>query len=285
MQAVARVVAITLSFVSGSQIATAGMYENAVIASNPLAFYQVNEIAGTTMVNSVNPGTYDGTFANVTLNQPGPASEFPYATSASGYTNGTSSSGLYNLPNGGIPALASGASFSVEFFVNNDTNQSSVAYSFLFAKGITGNYLGIGVGGTGSGGVDNLFLSVGGSDYTTSYQFGSDWNLVALTYDATLAQANLYVNGVAIISNQSVTPNTADGNFIWGQRYIGPVGPVSAYFSDISIYDTALSSDIISEHYNIAMTGVPEPSSALLLGSAGLALVIMRRRWKFLAAR
>ncbi|MFC4993739.1 LamG domain-containing protein [Rubritalea tangerina] len=115
------------------------------------------------------------------------------------------------------------------------------------------------------------------------------WNHVVLQYDLTSnSTLNVYVNGTL---RDTVTDTS--GTFSFTGLHLGGSrdGSVAAIgdrdwdgmMDEVALWDRSLTSDEVTSLYNaglsgIAVTAVPEPSSAALLGLSSLGLMLRRRR-------
>lgn len=251
---------------------SAGVYEETIAASNPLAFYRTSETSGTTVVNSVNPGVNDLTYYSTLLDQPSPS--FAGVSSASVYFSGISESGI----DGTVASLAS-SSFSVEYLVQDLTDHNNTLLNFQFGLGSGAGHFGIGVWGSylGEENKGKVFFELGLNQYTSNAVLGDDWNHIVFTYDKDLSEGVLYLNGVEVVSG--ISPIEADGLVRFGQRASSPPWATAGYFSDLSLYSSVLSSAEVADHYAAAV-GVPEPSILALFGGgvAAFAFRSIRRR-------
>ncbi|MCP5537517.1 MAG: LamG domain-containing protein [Akkermansiaceae bacterium] len=127
------------------------------------------------------------------------------------------------------------------------------------------------------------------SGVSTSIIADDEWHHIAFvwSHDGTDATATIYVDGTAIDWGGGATTKTLtgkgkisltnDGIGAYQRLFSGNTGAtqdqLNGLFDDTRIYDTALSASEIA-----SLAGVPEPSSAALLGLGGLALILRRRK-------
>lgn len=105
------------------------------------------------------------------------------------------------------------------------------------------------------------------------------WHYIAATYDGSYMR--LYIDG----TEDSKSPMTRTGQIPNTQAHfrIGYTGSATTqYFvgtiDNVSVYNTALSADEISQQYNNSAAPVPEPATMLLFCIGGLAIVFLKSR-------
>ncbi|TWT96450.1 LamG-like jellyroll fold domain-containing protein [Neorhodopirellula pilleata] len=117
----------------------------------------------------------------------------------------------------------------------------------------------------------------------------ANWVHVLGVYDGTNNQASIYLNGA--LADQHIgsdfTPGPLTGNvFTGGPSYFGSEGGqwfLSGTIDDFAVWDRVLTVAEISQLQTASvgqLTAVPEPSSLLLIGSAGVAFLSFSRRRK-----
>ena len=108
------------------------------------------------------------------------------------------------------------------------------------------------------------------------------WHMLTIAYSGTQFNTKFFIDGMQQTSNFSVstsgdgTINTIDSplriNYTDNNGFYGFSGTIS----DLSLYNTALTSQQVSQLYGIQ--SAPEPSTYALLGIGALALIIAYRR-------
>jgi trimeric autotransporter adhesin len=129
---------------------------------------------------------------------------------------------------------------------------------------------GSGYGGGGAGTPwDGTKISIG------------NWYYVTATYNGSIV--NLYVNGVNTISQSIALNNSGNQDLSIGRHVAGPISNPPGFYSNLNgvldnvgIWNTALSSDQVSQLY--ALQSVPEPSTYALFGIGAIGMLMARRR-------
>ena len=105
---------------------------------------------------------------------------------------------------------------------------------------------------------------------------GTTWFHLVVTQDA--GDTITYVNGVAVPDNGVNHAGTLDygnSNFQIGAWNGGRL--LNGRIDEFAIYDSALTPEQVMSHYTVGTTGIPEPSSSLLVLLGGV-LALRRRR-------
>ena len=111
----------------------------------------------------------------------------------------------------------------------------------------------------------------GGTPPGTIYD--GQWHHIAATYDSATSTKRLYFDGVELGSGLVIADlNVAATGFTLGATRTGGEG-FNGLIDDVRVYDNVLSQSEIS-----ALSSIPEPSAAALLGLGGLALAFRRRK-------
>ena len=234
--------------------ATTASYSNAVAGDWPSAYWRLEEGTGTVAADSSGSGN-TGTYANVTLGQPG------------GVQSGTSSA-AFNGANSAVTTtrlLAGPTSFTVEAWVNTTSSVGGKILGFGNSQtGMSSNYdrhLYMADNGTVRFGVYN------GGTYTVASKSALNdgkWHHLVGTMQP--GELLFYVDGVLQgKSNPSAAQGFSGYWRIGGDNINGwPSAPTSAYFSglidDVAIYPRVLSSTDIGWHS--AAAGGNQPPSA-----------------------
>ena len=231
---------VTFPALSTTGFTHTSAYRNQVLADEPLAYWRLGEPSGTSAADASgngNTGTYGG---SPTLGATGAlAGDTDTATSFDGVNDNVS------VPNNAVLNL--NGSFSIEFWAKQ-TSFTNTTPGILNkgASGTANGYL-ISAGNTGilSFKRNNVTLATAAGSLTTAYKH------FALTYDGTTVR--WYVNGVAGTSSALALPANASAAALT----IG-LGDAGQYandaIDDVAIYQTALSTTRIAEHYNVGIS-------------------------------
>lgn len=184
------------------------------------------------------------------------------------------------MANPGTPVIPVSTSYSVSMWANRDVVDAN---GWLVGQGDTG--------------ASNSSLHVGfrNNNQTAHAIWGddlqwfpaqatdtADWHHWVVTFDADTDEQFMYVDGGG--DGNFVSRITSNGDFIgsgsndfWvgrrrdGQNFDGQI-------DDVQVYAGVLSAGDVATLFNNPGATVPEPSAALLLGLAGMGLVVRRRR-------
>lgn len=292
----------------------AGAYSDAVLATNPTAYYQMNEdpvVLGTTL-DDASPNAKDGVWGYPASLHAMPSNTVP-TSGVAGPSAGNGWAGLDagNLaaryggnfaPDGGpgdLMDLPNDGTFdndiaTVAFFMKTDvdgndsrmfTTGTSAANSFKLVYGTTNNY-GLPLP------VDHDYqaMAIDTGDFvpkqirSSVFNFRSgEWvHVVAVRNGDTAANAQIYVNGVDLTASLSTVGDdygTTDPSPHIGNRH-GSVQPgFGAYTGDmdeLAYWNRALTSAEVSALY--AGATVPEPATGVLAVMCLVAAARIRRR-------
>ena len=249
---------------AGYSYTTGSHFPTAVLDTGPAAYWRLNEGSGGTAVDSVlpNEGVYNGTYANVTLGQPGP---LPGSTATSASFNGTSS--YMQLP----ASLASNASYLAGGYLSvslwfKTTTDNGVLFSYqnspITAGTTTGSYVpALYVGSDGK-----LAGELWGSSspiLSSSSVADGNWHYVVLT--AAGNTQSVYLDG-SLVGTQSGLVGLAGQSYAYvGAGYIGGNWPdeshhlqsgttgYATYFngqvSDVALYSHYLTAQSVAAIY------------------------------------
>jgi len=252
---------------------------------------------------SYNTGTL-GSFANGT-------SSDTVTTDNVGVLGGTDRAAGHPMPSSPValttinhlPALnpSSSSPFTIEFWANpasTAANPNSAPVSNRVSSGDRSGWTFFQRTNAWSFIMYNGSGSTAGWDLTGGTAVVGEWSYVVATWDG--AAARLYVNG--ILADDT---NSGPGGYNASTSAIMAVGGLSngdspfrgGLIDEVAFYGTALSGGQILNHYNMALTNpdayqaavrdagallqltnIPEPTSVLLLGLGGLALLGRRTR-------
>jgi len=236
-------------------------YAQLVLADNPIGYWRLDELSGTTAFDCV--GNRNGTFNSTQLGQPGynlvdthKSARFGLLASQNSYV-------------GGIP---------IDF--GSTANQSFTVEAWVKGS-VPGTDAGLITKGTGSGG-EQFNLDCGASGH--AYRFfvrkddggavlasgtiapNNQWQHVVGVLNRSAGSVTLYVNGVANASNTSFPKETYRGllrstnAMTLGARQGGTSNydlQFSGYMQDVAVYNYALSAGQIQAHYNAASNRAP----------------------------
>lgn len=261
------VLASTLLGLTAAQAAVP-VYRNSVLADGAIAYYEFDEISGTTAADTavslggVNNGTLVG---GVSLNQ---ATGLPGLNTSYGF-DGT---GRVRIPDNVAFDLGSGA-FSVELWFRTATEARGDLFTY---KGSGGDF-GIHSNSQADPAGFNAGVSVYFNNFAPFSPVGANlslWHHVALTR-ASNGLMSIYIDGdLRGATTNSGTWNIANDILIGANHDGNPSNILLSYIGqidEVAIYGSALTEAQLDNH--IALASVPEPASAsmLLLGAAGLA--------------
>ena len=230
----------------------ASAYSDAVLADNPLVYYQLNETSGTTAVNSAATGSaYNGTYNNVTLGATGPNGFLDKAAVLDGTTSSIT-----------VPALANGltaitietwlncASFTASgnancLFMTDGWQAGGLHYQFVPPDWSGGMPLGTAAFGafSGSGAANSPAVPT------------NEWRHFVITCGG--GTATYYVDGVAAVP-AAVTIlvdliQAHIGAWNGGERFLH--GSVAQF----ALYNKALPASHVLAHYNAGVAGTAAP--------------------------
>jgi Concanavalin A-like lectin/glucanases superfamily len=228
-------------------VAGTSSYASVVVADKPVAFYRMNETAGTIMADSSGNAKNGSYVAGYQLGQPallgadGAATSvaFPsgYATSSATWTNQAVTAECWIKPS--ASDIAWGARIMSNAWSNNDGN----GYMMWL-----------------SGATPAFNAGWNGAVSATAMTAGTSYHVVG-TYDNATG-ATLYVNGVVAAKTMpGAIPAPQTGDY-GGTTYIGALNAVgqaglTQYFtgsiSNCALYDHALSAVQIAAHYNAGL--------------------------------
>jgi YVTN family beta-propeller protein len=253
---------------------TPSVYAAQVVVDNPVAYYQMDEPAGTVtganLVGSTSSATYPS--SSVAM---GATSSNPVAGSAMDITGGTAAP-TFVLSS--TPSNTGGSYETAEFWMDwNGTINSSGETVFATSTGAANYSLYIRtVSGTTYIGINT---SNGGDIYgeIIPSTVANHWVLVdaEFAYDAA-SSSKLFINGAPQTLAQEIgTPANGNATFSGTDEVSQPSSAydVNGYFQDLSVYASALSAAQILNDYYLGTVGVGDagtPTATASLGSVAL---------------
>ena len=279
--AVATVAGMTPAFAASTS------YQSEVLTDNPYLNYQLGESSGTAATDA-SGNSRTGSYVNSpTLGVAG----FGTGDTATTFSSASSQDVLTSNALG-FGQLLDGSSF--EFVLSTTTTTRGERLFGTYNDGATtGIDIGLNENGVGNALLENavrLYIrDESGVDYGATFQnadlFDGNYHHVVLTYDSTNGLLG-YVDGVAqtiTVGNTGAAATfTSDFDYdptLAARNVRGVVGSyLDGTLDEFALYDTVLTAQQVTDHYN-ALTVIPEPSTyALLAGSLALCAIMIRRR-------
>lgn len=237
-------------------------YQAAVLADNPVSYWRLGELSGTTAADSVdgNPGTING---GVTLGVPGAlASDSNTAMSFNG-TNGyigiadkanLDVAGDFSLELWAKPALLGNTMVAAQ-------KSGSTTTTWQYRIKISSNKQ-----WQGSVFIGNATFSI----FSGIAASTTRWDHLVLTRSG--STLTLYMNGVSVgTTNASGALNVGTGIFAIGERGSDLTDYFQGSIDEVAFYNTALPASRVLAHYNAAQTTpTPTATSATLAAWAPL---------------
>lgn len=251
------------SIIGGSSVEpTASQYDQAVLADNPVAFWELNDGPSSPMIDSsgnVNNGSYvTGSDGPLTFGAPGPFAGAAATGFPGGYGNsaGEPTYGTY------VPSSQLSGSYTVELWLNMAANDVNGLYgatyggkafgtrypndgSFDLEVTPSGLHADIGNGGS---------FTVTNADYTASPALSpGTWYMV--DYTVTPSEWSAYLDGALVASGSF--PSGSGTPELWGPNHHAIIGWSGApgdpgfagTLADVAVYGSALTSSQIAAHY------------------------------------
>jgi hypothetical protein len=279
--------AASLLTILASSQAQAGAYSNAVLASNPVAYYRLDETVGTTAANvSIHGVALDGSYTNFgtttppsTIGEFGPRPNDPSGTATiHGFESdnfaiqtAANSSVQVTVPDNALLDITGALTLEAWVFRNAQTTmtqnnegiigkfigspsgQDHRAYALYYDPRTTTPAIGfvLNTNGTSSGNVDLRT--------TTNIPLGSTsgWTHVAAVYEPNV-RMSVYINGVSVGEKTTGLPAAAlhDSSApLWIGRQFSPTATNTSFegkIDEVAVYSTALSPATILAHYQAA---------------------------------
>ncbi len=221
-------------------------YRNAVLADNPIVYYEFDETSGTTAANSGSLGaTHDGTIVStVTLGQ---------SSFAEGGT-------AYDFGGGRVTgaAFSTLTEWTVEAWINWDSAKTSQSHIFgndqagwnddvLFGIGTENGNLGVPASNVGC--IQQSADQSTTRDVVTEPLSHSEWHHVVATGSDAAGALKLYVDGVLVDTDSSLTLDATMNGYAFS---VGSDGAYNRTFDglidEFALYDTVLDAPTIEAH-------------------------------------
>ncbi len=231
------------------------MYADAVLADQPVRYYRLDEISGTTFYDAMASGNNGAITGGVTVGATGLLTgDGDKAATFNG------SSGYASCPTTGLPS--GNSAFTIEGWFSRSGTPSVVGIVAFFGTGGTSSeYAFIGINGSnviyGSAGTKTITSSTTAAINTVYH--------VVLTYDGTTA--TLYINGTSAGSTSSGTVAISLSNMTIGSINAGDYFPGT--LDEVAIYGSALPAARVSAHYAAGTTAPSATANTMQIPSGG----------------
>jgi hypothetical protein len=261
----------------------APVYSDTVLASNPVAYFRLNETSGSSAANAVSSSTITGSYGTLgvgayTLGSTNAIRPPTYggldagnvAVDLTGATGGTGNKAGYVATSN----VANVTNYTMEFWLNNTRGAQDTLVTFVAGTTDGSVWESLGIMGSVFPEYQGRFFVGSTGDvlqyFSTSFA-QAGWHDVALVRSG--AALNLYVDGVKDATTITLSTSFGSANsFVIGARASDKNWGMIGLIDEAAIYTTALSDGVIADHYASA---IPEPASLALLALAG---VVMLRR-------
>jgi hypothetical protein len=214
-------------------------YRNAILADNPIAYWELDEAAGAVTATDSAGTPQTGSYQNVTLGQVSAYANLGTCGQFNGSTSRVqiAADNLFNLGTG---------DFTVEAWAKTPVPSRGDVFNY---KNSTDFGIFLNQSSTGSiGGYLNGFLP----SYTAAI---NEWyHIVIIRAGGT---ARLYVNGVERGTAAAASSFSANAPVFIGSNHSGAPGyamafPFNGWIDEVAVYGTALSAARVLDHYNAA---------------------------------
>jgi hypothetical protein len=232
---------------------SSGGYRDAVLSDNPMGYWRLAESSGTTITDELGAGHSGSYTGAVTLGQTSPIT-----------SDSTDTAAYFNGGWGAIPYYAdlnpTGNKLSIEFWWKGAAPDGA---QFAVLKGYTSHsdpYYQYGVG-AGPSGTVRVVVDTSGSfnpwDTGVSWPGDGSWHQIVLTYDGSVGSNNLklYIDKT-LRAQTNKTGNVRGYSSALGLMDILNLGSgyqTTGRLDEVAIYNSALSADRVSAHYDAAI--------------------------------
>lgn len=235
-------------------------------------------MASATLIYDINfdaasPATTSGTGGQIGWDGGSAPIEGDVVTGPTGFGNGYSFATVRPYENA-LPTTVSANNATVAFFFTG--RELSNFRDYLSIGSAAGNQLFFETNGVNGISIFNNGGYGGGPGLTTNSAGEIDfsaWNHIALTLDSANNQSILYLNGVQTATSTWAAGETFNILQLGSQFGAGVRASPNASIDEVKIYDETLDSAAIAN-----LSAVPEPSSTVLIGIGGIALILRRRK-------
>jgi Concanavalin A-like lectin/glucanases superfamily len=250
---------------------SSGGYRDAVLADNPVGYWRLAESSGTTITDELGAGHSGGYTGAVTLGQTSPIT-----------SDSTDTATYFNGGWGSIPYYAdlnpTGNKLSIEFWWKGAAPDGA---QFAVLKGYTSHsdpYYQYGVG-AGPSGTVRVVVDTSGSfnpwDTGVSWPGDGSWHHIVVTYDGSVGSNNLklYIDKT-LRAQTNKTGNVRGYSSALGLMDILNLGSgyqTAGRLDEVAIYNSALSADRVSAHYDAAIPPAA-PTNTTLPAISGTAI-------------
>ena len=234
-------------------------YRQDVLASSPVSYWRLGETSGTTAIDEL--GRNNGTYSNISLNQPG---ALACDTNASVSLNGTS--GYMTVPSSSSLNLTSGV--TVEFWLR----RAAVSGRWEELVGKPGNlqskFENYAVWLDTHNKIEALFGD--GTNYvsaSTSPIRDTNWHYIVATSDGSTAK--IYLDGLLKQSTSMGLSLTGNSNPLNLGRANANTNFFNGRLDEVAIYSSALSATTVQSHYAKGTTDLVPPCFTLAAPASG----------------
>jgi hypothetical protein len=248
--------ALTKPIKNGSSCGKADAYSEAVLASDPMVYYRLNESEGPTACDSSGNGN-NGTYASsgVSYGVKGP---LKCCTNTAISANGTVDPVTGPSSGSGVPATDT--SFTLEgWWKSTSTNDQ-----MLVDVGQAGYLQAVGLGVWPVGGKEPVSKTVLAIDlYETNVTFNlpkgdnvlnGKWHLLDVTYNATTEKFHGYIDGKSVGIKSAPGEVDLDGGLVRVGWWVDTIDDqlFNGSIDEVAIYPKVLKESVIAHHYGVA---------------------------------
>lgn len=256
--------------------AEASSYSDTILADNPVAYWRLGELSGTTAASQVNSPANNGTYqVGFTLGQAGvlpfdsnTAVRFNGGTTTLGQSGGRMEATLATL----------GGTYSFDGWFNyNSSTASRGVVGAVGSRGNTSGYDAVQVNGNATGvGAPGVVTVYNGTSFTntTSQTVSNRWYYMAFVRSG--SSVSLYLrdlNGLSENLNATLAATFGASTEIDVGQRSDNFWSFPGRIDEFAVYNYALTPSQVQAHFN----AVPEAETAIFLGMGSLLLLARRR--------